>query len=54
MHRPSYRTSFALPVELYKRLAHLAIDEGKTQQQIVAEALEEYLRRKEKKGGERK
>ena len=48
-----YRTSIELPQQLYKRLAHLSIDENRTLKEIMAEALEQYVNRKEKGGGKK-
>ena len=48
-----FRTSIELPQSLYKRLAHLSIDENKTLKEIMTEAIEQYVNRKEK-GGKKK
>ena len=47
------RTSITLPEILYKRLGHLAVDEAKTLKDMMTEAIEEYVKRKEKGGGKR-
>ena len=46
-----FRTTIELPQELYKRLAHLSIDENRTLKEIMTEALKQYVDRKERKGG---
>ena len=48
-----FRTSIALPEDIYKSLAHLAIDESKTLRELMTEAIQEYLKRKEKGGGKK-
>ncbi len=48
-----FRTSIALPEGLYKRLAHLAVDENKTLRELMTEAIKEFITRKEK-GGSKK
>jgi len=48
-----FRTSITLPEILYKRLCHVAVDEGKTLKDMMSEAVEEYVSRKEKGGGKR-
>lgn len=48
-----FRTSIALPEDIYKSLAHLAIDESKTLRELMTEAIQEYLRHKEKGGGKK-
>lgn len=48
-----FRTSIALPENLYKRLAHLAVDENKTLRELMTEAIEEFIARREKGGGRR-
>ncbi len=47
-----FTTTITLPEEVYKRLKHLAVDEGKKLRQMMSDAIEEYLSRKEK-GGKR-
>jgi predicted transcriptional regulator len=47
------RTSIELPQDLYKRLAHLSIDENRTLKEIMTEAIEQYITRKEKGGSKR-
>ncbi len=46
-------TTITLPEEVYKRLKHLAVDEGKKLRQMMSEAIEEYVTHKEKGGGKR-
>jgi len=48
-----FRTSIELPLPLYKRLAHLAVDENRTLKKLMVEAIEEYLQRREKGGGKK-
>ena len=48
-----FRTSIELPQDLYKRLAHLSIDENRTLKEIMTEAIEQYVNRKEKGGGKK-
>jgi len=48
-----FHTSITLPEILYKRLCHVAVDEGKTLKDMMSEAVEEYVSRKEKGGGKR-
>ncbi len=48
-----FRTSIALPENLYKRLAHVAVDENKTLRELMTEAIEEFITRKEKGGSKR-
>ncbi len=48
-----FRTSIELPQDLYKRLAHLSIDDNRTLKEIMTEAIEQYVSRKEKGGGKR-
>jgi len=48
-----FRTSIELPHDLYKRLAHLSIDENRTLKEIMTEAIEQYVSRKEKGGGKK-
>ena len=48
-----YRTSLELPQDLFKRLAHLSIDENRTLKEIMTEAIEQYVSRKEKGGGKK-
>ncbi len=44
-----------LPVELWREVQHRALDEGRPVQELVADALRDYLRRKEsKRSGQRK
>lgn len=44
------RTSISLPDKLWRAVRTKAINEGRNAQELVAEALEDYLR-KQKKGG---
>lgn len=44
------RTSIELPEKLFKRLAHLSIDENRTLKELMTEAIEQYVTRKEKGG----
>ena len=49
------KTTLRLPESLWKQTLHRAIDESRSAQEIVAEALENYLRGREsgKKGAKR-
>jgi len=48
-----FTTTISLPGDLYKRLKHLAVDEEQTVRNLIREAVEEFLARKEKGGGKR-
>jgi predicted DNA binding CopG/RHH family protein len=39
------KVTVRMPVELVKALKHMAIDEGRTFQDLVTEAVREFLRR---------
>jgi predicted transcriptional regulator len=39
------KVTIRMPVDLVKALKHMAIDEGRTFQDLVAEAVREFLRR---------
>ncbi len=43
-------TTISLPVELYRRLKHLAVDQDETTRNLIRQAIEEYLARREKGG----
>jgi hypothetical protein len=45
------RTSLNLPVRTWKLLKILAVNDGRNAQELVAEALSQYLTRRAKKGG---
>jgi hypothetical protein len=47
---PTKKSTWELPLDLYKRLAHRAIDEDRSMLAIVQEALERYLDAAEKGG----
>jgi uncharacterized protein (DUF4415 family) len=40
------KVTIRLPVDLVKTFKHMAIDEGRTFQELVAEAMREYLKRR--------
>ena len=40
---PTIKTSIEMPVELWRRVRHRAIDEGTKSRQILISALEAYL-----------
>jgi predicted DNA binding CopG/RHH family protein len=40
------KVTIRLPVDLVKTFKHRAIDEGRTFQELVAEAMREYLKRR--------
>jgi uncharacterized protein (DUF4415 family) len=42
---PMTKVTIRLPVDLVKTFKHMAIDEGRTFQELVAEAMREYLKR---------
>ena len=48
---PRKKTSLALPEGLWKRLRMRALEEDRDAQDIVAELIETWLQRVEKKGG---
>ena len=52
---PMVKTTLRLPERLWKQTLHRSIDESRAAQEIVAEALEAYLKAKKsgKKGGKR-
>jgi hypothetical protein len=52
---PTVKTTLRLPERVWKETLHRAIDESRTAQEIVAEALEAYLKahKPERKGGKR-
>ena len=43
-----FTTSIALPPEAHKRLRHLCVDEGISLREAIRQAVDEYLKRKEK------
>ena len=43
-------TTISLPVEVYRRLKHLAVDQDETTRNLIRQAIEEYLTRREKGG----
>ena len=47
-------TSIELPDELYRKVKHRAVDDGTTFKAVVQRALEEYLGKSKKKGGQKK
>jgi hypothetical protein len=47
------KTTLRLPERLWKETLHRSIDEGRSAQEIVAEALETYLKNQKRKGGRR-
>ncbi len=46
-------TTISLPVQLYRRLKHLAVDQDETTRNLIRQAIEEYLARREKGGGKK-
>ncbi len=46
-------TTISLPVELYRKLKHLAVDQDQTTRNLIRQAVEEFLARSEKGGGKR-
>ena len=42
---PMTKVTIRLPVDLVKTFKHKAVDEGRTFQELVAEAMREYLKR---------
>jgi len=42
------RTSISLPDSLYKRLRHVVVEDGRTLNVVMIEAIEEFVTRKEK------
>ena len=45
-------TSIELPDELYRRAKHRAVDDSTSFKAVVQKALEEYLKKAGKKGGD--
>jgi uncharacterized protein (DUF4415 family) len=43
---PMTKVTIRLPVDLVKTFKHMAIDEGRTFQELVAEAMREYLKQR--------
>jgi uncharacterized protein (DUF4415 family) len=43
---PMTKVTIRLPVNLVKTFKHIAIDEGRTFQELVAEAMREYLKQR--------
>jgi uncharacterized protein (DUF4415 family) len=43
---PMTKVTIRLPVNLVKTFKHMAIDEGRTFQELVAEAMREYLKQR--------
>jgi len=46
-------TTISLPTEVYRKLKHLAVDQDETTRNLIRQAIEEYLARREKGGGKR-
>ena len=46
-------TTISLPAEVYRKLKHLAVDQDETTRNLIRQAIEEYLARREKGGGKR-
>ena len=46
-------TTISLEPDTHKKLSHMAIDEDKTVRELIREAIEAMLARREKKGGKR-
>jgi predicted transcriptional regulator len=51
--KPMFTTTISLEPEIHKKLRHLALDEDKTLRELIREAIEDLLARREKKGGRR-
>jgi len=47
-------TSIELPDELYRKVKHQAVDDATSFKAVVQRALEEYLAKPKKKGGQKK
>lgn len=45
-----FTTTISLEPEIHKKLSHLAIDEDRTVRQLIREAIEDLLARREKGG----
>ncbi len=43
-------TTISLPAEVYRKLKHLAVDQGDTTRELIRQAIEQFLARKEKGG----
>lgn len=41
---PTQQLGARIPMDLYKRLAHYAVDHERQQRDVLAEAIEEYLK----------
>jgi predicted transcriptional regulator len=52
-NKPMFTTTISLEPETHKKLSHLAVDEDRTVRELIREAIEELLARREKKGGKR-
>ena len=48
-----FTTTISLPLEVHRKLKHLAIDEGMSLRDLIRKAIEEYLARREKRGRKR-
>ncbi len=46
-------TTISLPVELYRKLKHLAVDQDQTTRNLIRQAVEEFLARSERGGGKK-
>lgn len=47
-------TTISLERGLYMKLRHIALDEGTNARELIRQAVQEFLARREKKGGDRK
>jgi predicted transcriptional regulator len=48
--KPMFTTTISLESETHKKLRHVALDEDKTLRELIRQAIEEMLARREKKG----
>lgn len=46
--RRFFTTTISLPQETHRKLKHLAVDQGATVRDLIREAIEEYIDRREK------
>ncbi len=46
-------TTISLPAELYRKLKHLAVDQDEPTRNLIRQAIEEFLARREKGGGKK-
>ncbi len=46
-------TTISLSAEVYRKLKHLAVDQDESTRNLIRQAIDEYLARREKGGGKR-